>query len=154
MMNIVLHEPEIPQNAGNIARTCAATDTKLHLIRPLGFDLADKNLKRAGLDYWHLLDIKIYDDFADFLEKNIPTEIYFISTRGGKMYTEVGYSNKVYLVFGSETRGLPQEILSRFERDVLRIPILEGARSLNLSISAAVVLYEALRQNDFPNLKR
>lgn len=152
-MNIVLHEPEIPQNAGNIARTCAATGTKLHLIEPLGFNLSDKNLKRAGLDYWHLLDVEVYGDFESFLKNNYPSEIYFISTRGGKIYTEVSYSYEAFFVFGSETKGLPQEILSRFEVDVLRIPILEGARSLNLSNSTAVILYEALRQNDFPNLK-
>lgn len=152
-MNIVLLEPEIPANTGNIARTCAATGTTLHLIRPLGFSTDDKNLKRAGLDYWHLVKIFYYDNFDKFYEANCEGCFYFATTRAAQWYSDVSYPPGCFLVFGKETAGLPAAILDRFADRLIRIPIVAGARSLNLSNAAAVVLYEALRQQGFKGLK-
>lgn len=153
-MNIVLVEPEIPQNTGNIARTCAAIGTALHLIGPLGFNLDDKYLKRAGLDYWNLVNISIYENLPDFYSKNQECKCLYATTKAPRMYTEVRYEKDVYLVFGKETRGLPEALIkSQYER-CIRIPMVEGARSLNLSNSVAIVAYEALRQTGFEGLKR
>ena len=151
-MNIVLLEPEIPQNAGNIARTCAATCSVLHLIRPLGFQTDDKHLKRAGLDYWNLLDIRYYDNFNDFLEKNKYPTIFMATTKSKKLYTDVKYKKEDYIMFGKETAGIPEEILLDYKETAVRIPMFEEARSLNLSNAVAVVLYEALRQQNFDGL--
>ncbi len=151
-MNIVLVEPEIPQNTGNISRTCAATGCHLHLIKPLGFSLADKYLKRAGLDYWSLMTYTVYENFADFLEKNPGANCYFASTKAAHSYCEVQYKPDDYLVFGRETKGLPEELLRNNYDRCIRIPMRQEARSLNLSNSVAIVLYEALRQLDFPGL--
>ena len=152
MLNVVLVEPEIPQNTGNIARTCAATGTRLHLVKPLGFDLSDKHLKRAGLDYWSLLDIHIYENHREFFEKNAGGRYYFASTKSKHRYTEVTYRDGDYLFFGRETRGLEESLLHENYENCIRIPMREGARSLNLSNSVAIVLYEALRQQDFAGL--
>ena len=152
MLNVVLVEPEIPQNCGNIARTCAATGASLHLIRPLGFAIDDRKLKRAGLDYWHLLDITYYDDEADFYAKNPDAKIYYFSTKAPRAYTEIDYPEPVFLMFGCETKGLPESLLSRVYDRCVRIPMRPDARSLNLANSVAVVLYEALRQQGFPGL--
>lgn len=151
-MNIVLHEPEIPQNAGNIARTCAATHSVLHLIKPLGFSVEDKYLKRAGLDYWHLLDIRYYENFEDFLSKNKNPKIFMATTKSKKVYTQVSYEPDDYIMFGRESAGIPEEILLDYKDTSVRIPMFEEARSLNLSNSVAIMLYEALRQNNFPEL--
>ena len=151
-MHIVLLEPEIPQNAGNIARTCAATHTVLHLIKPLGFSVEDKYLKRAGLDYWNLLDIRYYDNFDDFISKNPNAKIFMATTKSKKVYTEVKYGNDDYIMFGKESAGIPEEILLKYKETSVRIPMFEEARSLNLSNSVAIMLYEALRQNNFPEL--
>ena len=148
-MNIVLYEPEIPQNTGNIARTCAATGTILHLVKPLGFQVEDRYLKRAGLDYWHLVKVVIYDNWLDFLARNTGINPFFVSTKGKHHYHQVVYPSNSFLVFGPETRGLPPEILSKCPDRVVRIPMIEGRRSLNLANAAAVVLYEALRQSGF-----
>ena len=151
-MNIVLHEPEIPQNTGNISRTCAVTGTSLHLVGPLGFSLSDRYLKRAGLDYWNLLDVHKWDNFAT-LEADYPYHnFYFLSTRGERWYTEVSYGPSDFLVFGSETRGLPAELLNRRREHSFRIPMLPNTRSLNLANTVALVLYEALRQQGFSGL--
>ena len=152
MLNVVLVEPEIPQNTGNIARTCAATGTRLHLVKPLGFDLSDKHLKRAGLDYWSLLDIHVYENLAEFFEKNVGGRYYFASTKSKHRYTDVTYRDGDYLFFGRETRGLEESLLHENYENCIRIPMREGARSLNLSNSVAIVLYEALRQRDFAGL--
>ena len=152
-INVVLYQPEIPQNTGNIARTCAATGAMLHLIKPLGFDIDDRKMKRAGLDYWDKLNVMFYDDFDDFLEKNVDAECYFFTTKAKKNYTHVSYDNNVYLVFGPETRGLPESILLKYFDHCVRIPMLDELRSLNLSNSAAIAVYEVLRQNDFKSLK-
>lgn len=152
-MNIVLFEPEIPANTGNIARTCAVTGARLHLIEPLGFSLADKYLKRAGLDYWEYLDLTIYKDIEDFFERNPGANCYYLSTKGERPYAEVDYGEEDYLIFGPETRGLPMELMAPHWGNVLKIPMGERFRSLNLSNSAAIVLYEALRQNGFKGLK-
>ena len=151
-INIVLHCPEIPQNTGNIARTCAATGAALHLIRPLGFEIDDKKLKRAGLDYWHLLDITYYDDEEDFFRKNGGEAIYYFSTKAPRAYTEIAYPERVFLMFGRETKGLPEELLQKNPDTTVRIPMLPGLRSLNLSNSVAVAVYETLRQRDFAGL--
>ena len=151
-MNIVLVEPEIPQNTGNIARTCAATGSHLHLIKPLGFSLADKYLKRAGLDYWNLMAYTVYEDFEDFLSKNPGANCYFASTKAAHSYCEVSYRENDYLVFGRETRGLPEKLLREHYERCVRIPMRQEARSLNLSNSVAIVLFEALRQQNFPGL--
>lgn len=152
-LNIVLIEPEIPQNTGNIARTCAATGARLHLVRPMGFEVDDKKLKRAGLDYWYLLDITYYDNIADFFEKNKDGKFYFFSTKARKRYSDVEYPDKAYLVFGKETRGLPEWLLMEHPDTTVRIPMLSDARSLNLSNSVAIAVYETLRQWDFPALE-
>jgi len=151
-MNIVLLEPEIPQNAGNIARTCAATQSTLHLIKPFGFSLEDKYLKRAGLDYWNLLDIHYYENFNDFLEKNPDAKIFMASTKAQKVYTEVSYEKNDYIMFGKESAGIPEEILLQYRDNCVRIPMYGEARSLNLSNSVAIMLYEALRQQNFTSL--
>lgn len=153
MFHIVLVEPEIPQNTGNIARTCAVTGAKLHLVRPLGFSVEDKQLKRAGLDYWHTLDITYHDSFEE-LELAYPEARFFLlSTHATKSYTEVSYRDGDFLVFGKETAGLGPQLLARRSEDAVRIPMREGLRSLNLSNSAAIVLYEALRQAGFPEMR-
>ena len=151
-INIVLHEPEIPQNTGNIARTCAATGAALHLIKPLGFEIDDKKLKRAGLDYWHLLDITYYENEAEFFEKNAGEEIYYFTTKAKHKHTDVTYPKRVFLMFGKETKGLPEELLAKNPDTAVRIPMLPNLRSLNLSNSAAVAVYEVLRQRDFDGL--
>ena len=152
-INIVLHEPEIPQNTGNIARTCAATGAALHLIRPLGFAIDDRKLKRAGLDYWHQLDITYYDGLADFYAKNPGAEVYYFSTKAPHLYTEIEYPNPVFIMFGKETKGLPEELLYANPNRCVRLPMREGLRSLNLSNSVAIAVYEILRQGDFADLK-
>lgn len=151
-MNIVLHCPEIPQNTGNIGRTCVATGSSLHLIRPLGFKVDDKSLKRAGMDYWQDLDVHYYDSFDDFLQKNNNPHIYMATTKALHTYTEVSYNNDDFIMFGSEGSGIPEEILMKYKDDCIRIPMNEKYRSLNLSNSVAIVLYEALRQTGFKNM--
>ena len=155
MMNIVLLEPEVPSNTGNIGRTCVATNTRLHLIEPLGFKLNEKALKRAGLDYWDKLDVSIYSDYQDFLEKNPQAagNMYFATTKAHKVYSDVIYSPDCYLMFGKESAGIPEEILVENEEHCIRIPMWGDIRSLNLSNSAAIVLYEALRQNGFEKME-
>lgn len=151
-LNIVLVEPEIPQNTGNIARTCAATGAALHLVRPMGFEPDDKKLKRAGLDYWHLLDITYYDSLDDFLEKTKGSKYFFFSTKGTHRHSDASYPDDCYLVFGKETRGLPEHLLMQYPDQTLRIPMIDEARSLNLSNSVAIAVYETLRQWDYPEL--
>lgn len=145
-LNIVLFQPEIPQNTGNIARTCAATGCSLHLIRPLGFKIDDAKLKRAGLDYWHLLDITYYDGLDDFFEKHLNAEIFCFSTKSPRSYTDIAYPDGSYLFFGPETRGLPEDFLRENYERCVRIPMRGGLRSLNLSNSVAVAVYEVFRQ--------
>lgn len=152
MFNIVLVEPEIPQNTGNIARTCAATGSVLHLIEPMGFSIDEKHVRRAGLDYWHLVTVKTYKNTADFFEKNKGT-FYYVSTKAEKTYCDVTFNENDYLVFGKETKGLPEDMLRRNRSSCIRIPMSAQARSLNLSNSVAIVVYEALRQTGFNNLK-
>ena len=152
-LNIVLLEPEIPQNTGNIARTCAATNINLHLIKPMGFSIDDKHVKRAGLDYWHLVTIQVYENWEDFTEKNPQANCYFASTKSLQKYTDVSYQDNDYLVFGKETRGLPEELLKENKDKCVRIPMASEARSLNLANSVAIMAYEALRQLDFPELQ-
>ena len=154
VLNIVLVEPEIPQNTGNIARTCAATGARLHIIEPMGFTPDDKKLKRAGLDYWHLLDITYYKNLDDFFDKNPNGEYRFFTTKAQNRYVDVEYSDIVYLFFGKETKGLPEELLFRHPNECVRIPMINdsAARSLNLSNSVAIAVYEVLRQWDYPNL--
>lgn len=170
MFNIVLVEPEIPQNTGNIVRTAAATGCTVHLVKPLGFDISDRALKRAGLDYWHLADFRVYDDLADFFAKNAPDGVkekdgtfsldndkaprfWFFSTKAAGRYDEVRFAPGDFLVFGKETKGLPEDLLRANFKNTLRIPMRAEARSLNLSNSVAVAVYEALRQNSFGTLK-
>ena len=148
-MNIVLHEPEIPQNTGNIARTCLLTNSTLHLIHPLGFQTDDKTVKRAGLDYWHKVDVRYYDNFEHFLEVNNNPKIYMAETNTKNLYTEVSYEEDAFIMFGKETKGIPQGILDRYAETSIHIPMVPDARSLNLSNCVAIVLYEALRQNGF-----
>ena len=148
-MHIVLYQPEIPQNTGNIARTCAATGSMLHLIKPLGFSLEDKYLKRAGLDYWRMMQYRVYENFEELLSAWPDAQLHFLSTKAPRSYTEPAYGKDDFLVFGCETRGLPESLLSRVYERCVRIPMVEGARSLNLSNSVAIVLYEALRQQQF-----
>lgn len=151
--NIVLVEPEIPQNTGNISRTCAATGSTLHLVRPLGFDVSDKSLKRAGLDYWQYLDIRYYDGIGELIEKYFTGDnFYFLSTKGSKIYSDVKFKDGDFLVFGKETRGLNEKLLEKYYDKTLRIPMWGDLRSLNLSNSVAIVLYEALRQQGFDSL--
>ena len=152
-INIVLHEPEIPQNTGNIARTCAATGASLHLIEPLGFRIDDAKLKRAGLDYWHQLDITYYKDLNDFYARNPDAQIYYFSTKAPQKYTDIKYPEKVYLMFGKETKGLPEELLRDNKSHCVRIPMRDSLRSLNLSNSAAIAVYEVFRQRDFEGLR-
>lgn len=149
MLNIVLLEPEIPANTGNIGRTCAATGTRLHLIEPLGFRLDEKSLRRAGMDYWKDLDVATYIDYGDFIARNPGARIYMATTKAEKAYTEVRYESDCYIMFGKESAGIPEELLVKHREDCVRIPMLEGIRSLNLGNSAAIILYEALRQNQF-----
>lgn len=154
MLNIVLHEPEMPANTGNIGRTCVAAGARLHLIEPMGFKVNEKSVKRAGLDYWDKLDVTIYDDYNDFLEKNPGAKIYMATTKAHQTYTEVSYANDSYIMFGKESAGIPEEILVEHEKDCIRIPMIGDIRSLNLSNSVAIVLYEALRQNNFANMNK
>ncbi|MFW5646410.1 MAG: tRNA (cytidine(34)-2'-O)-methyltransferase, partial [Acetivibrio ethanolgignens] len=149
MLNVVLHEPEIPANTGNIGRTCVAAGARLHLIEPLGFRIGEKELKRAGLDYWHKLDVRVYDNFDDFLEKNPGAKIYMATTKAQKTYAEVSYEEDCYIMFGKESAGIPEEILVEHEDTAIRIPMIGDIRSLNLSNSVASVVYEALRQHGF-----
>ena len=151
-LNIVLYEPEIPANTGNIGRTCVATGTRLHLIEPLGFKLNEKALKRAGMDYWNDLDVTTYIDYQDFLEKNPGVKIYMATTKAHKVYTDVEYEPDCYIMFGKESAGIPEEILVEHEEDCMRIPMNGDIRSLNLGNSVAIVLYEALRQNGFAGM--
>lgn len=153
MFNIVLAEPEIPQNTGNIARTCAATGSRLHIIKPMGFSVDDKKLKRAGLDYWHLLGIRYYEGYDDFFEKTQGARYFFSTTKGQNKYCDVKFCDGDYIMFGKETKGLPEELLYKHPEQCIRIPMISEARSLNLSNSVAIVVYEALRQNGFFNLK-
>lgn len=152
MMNIVLYEPEMPLNTGNIGRTCVATNTRLHLIEPLGFKLSDKAIRRAGLDYWEKLDVTVYCDFSEFLEKNPDARIYMATTKARKVYTEAAYEPDCYLMFGKESGGIPEELLLKNQENCVRIPMWGEIRSLNLANSVAVVLYEALRQNGFEQM--
>jgi len=153
MMNIVLVNPEIPQNTGNIARTCAATGAKLHLIEPLGFELSDKYLKRAGLDYWHMMQYEVHHSWEDFTAKYPDARMFFASTKAPRGYCEAKFEDGDFLVFGRETKGLPEELLAENYEKCLRIPMRADARSLNLSNSVAIVLYEALRQQEFAGLQ-
>lgn len=151
-MNIVLLEPEIPHNTGAIGRTCYVTNSTLHLIRPLGFSTDEKSLRRSGLDYWRYLDVRYYDDFEEFKEKNPNITLYMATTKAKKTYDEVCYKTDDFIMFGKESRGIPEEILLRYPKTSVRIPMLENTRSLNLSVSAGIILYEALRQNKFEGL--
>lgn len=151
-INIVLCEPEIPQNTGNIARTCAAIGASLHLIKPLGFEIDDRKLKRAGLDYWHQLDINYYDGLDDFYAKNPDAEVYYFSTKAPHGFSEVTYPKRVFLMFGKETKGLPEELLLNNQKTTVRIPMRQDLRSLNLANSVAVAVYEVLRQHNYEGL--
>lgn len=152
MINIVLHEPEIPANTGNIGRSCVAAGARLHLIQPLGFQITEKALKRAGLDYWDKLDVTVYDDYQDFLNKNPGAKIYMATTKAKYVYSDVQFEPDCYIMFGKESAGIPEEILVDSEETCIRIPMIGDIRSLNLSNSVAIVLYEALRQNGFSNM--
>ena len=151
-LNIVLIEPEIPQNTGNISRTCAATGARLHLVKPFGFEINDKHLKRAGLDYWQYLDITYYENQAEFFEKNKGKPFFFFTTKALHRHSDVEYPDGAYLVFGKETKGLPEELLLENRDSCVRIPMIDEARSLNLSNAVAIATYEALRQWDYPSL--
>ena len=153
MLNIVLVEPEIPQNCGNIARTCAATGARLHLIRPLGFDISEKAVRRAGLDYWHMVEVLEYEDLQDFFRKNEVRQMWCLSTKAPRSYTEAEFQDGCYLFFGKETKGLPESFLASHYEQCLRIPMCPEARSLNLSNAVAITVYEALRQLSFPSLQ-
>lgn len=157
-LNVVLVEPEIPQNTGNIVRTCAATGAKLHLVRPFGFQISDKHLKRAGLDYWDKMDIEEHESFNAFLEKYNPTEknMFFVTSKGNNSYVDIDFSNmnEVFVLFGKETKGLPENIMKQYIEKTIRIPMREGIRCLNLSNAVAIVTYEILRQTQFDNLKQ
>ena len=157
-INIVMVEPEIPQNTGNIARTCAATGAKLHLVKPLGFEINDKYLKRAGLDYWDKLEIEEHDSLSIFLEKykSKHDKMFLVSTKSQHTYSEIEYNkyDEVFLLFGKETKGLPEDLLKKYIEKAIRIPMKDGLRSLNLSNSVAIVVYEVLRQNNFENLQQ
>ena len=152
-LNIVLYEPEIPANTGNIGRSCVATNTRLHLIEPLGFSLEEKQLKRAGMDYWKDLDVTTYVNWEDFCQKNPDAKIYFATTKARHVYSDVNYESDCYIMFGKESAVIPEEILKDHPEMCVRIPMVGETRSLNLSNSVAIVLYEALRQNDFSNMK-
>lgn len=153
MLNIVLLEPEMPANTGNIGRTCVATGSRLHLIEPMGFSISDKMVKRAGLDYWDKLDVTTYINFEDFLEKNPNAKIYMATTKSRQTYTDVSYEEDCYIMFGKESAGIPEEILLENKENCIRIPMLPHIRSLNLSNSVSIVVYEALRQLDFRNMQ-
>lgn len=153
MINIVLHEPEIPMNTGNIGRTCVAAGAKLHLIEPLGFNLSQKEIRRAGLDYWKDLDVTTYINYEDFLEKNPNAKIYMATTKARHVYTEVTYEPDCFIMFGKESAGIPEEILMQHPETCIRIPMIGDIRSLNLGNSVAIVLYEALRQNQFSHMR-
>ena len=153
MLNIVLVEPEIPQNCGNIARTCAATGCRLHLIRPLGFDISEKAVKRAGLDYWNLVEVIDYENLDDFFHRNEVKQMWCLSTKAPRSYTEATYADECYLFFGKETKGLPEDFLEQHRDSSVRIPMRTEARSLNLSNAVAITVFEALRQLDFPGLQ-
>ena len=152
-LNIVLFEPEIPANTGNIGRTCVATNTRLHLIEPLGFSLEEKQLKRAGMDYWKDLDVTTYVNWEDFCQRNPEAKVYYATTKARHVYSEVSYEPDCYIMFGKESAGIPEEVLKDHPDTCVRIPMVGETRSLNLSNSVAIVLYEALRQNDFSNMK-
>ena len=152
-INIVLHEPEIPQNTGNIARTCAATGASLHLIRPLGFEIDNAKLKRAGLDYWDKLNIRFYDGLDDFFEKNPEAKVYYFTTKAQHIYADVKYPEECWIMFGKETKGLPEELLFDNPDTCVRIPMRDKLRSLNLSNAVAIAVYEVLRQYDFEGLR-
>lgn len=151
-MNIVLYEPEMPANTGNIGRTCVATGTRLHLIEPLGFKLSEKAVKRAGLDYWDKLDVTVYSDYQDFLDRNPGAKIYMATTKAPNVYTEASYEPDCYIMFGPESRGIPEDILVKNQETCVRIPMWGDIRSLNLSNSVSIILYEALRQNSFEKM--
>ena len=152
MINIVLVEPEIPMNTGNVARTCAATGSRLHLVRPLGFDISDKAVKRAGLDYWSMVDLRVYDNLEDFFRQHPDPELWLTTTKASRCYADAAYTDGCWLFFGKETAGLPPELLARYPERCVRLPMREEARSLNLANTVAAVTYEALRQLDFPGL--
>lgn len=152
MLNVVLVEPEIPQNCGNIARTCAATGSRLHLVRPLGFDIGEAAVRRAGLDYWHLVDISVYDGLSDFFRRSGASDLWLATTKAPRPYTEARFRDGCWLVFGKETAGLPLALRERYRERCLRLPMRSAARSLNLANSVAVLVYEALRQIGFPEL--
>ena len=154
MNSIVLFAPEIPQNTGAIARTCAATGTSLHLIKPLGFDISESAVKRAGLDYWHLVDLHVYDSFDEYLEANGENSLWLLSTKAPRSYAEADFSQGVSLLFGRETSGLPESLMEKYLDRTIRIPMKPAARSLNLAASAAIILYDALRQQGFPGLMK
>lgn len=154
MFNIVLVEPEIPQNTGNIARTCAATGCKLHIVKPMGFEIDDKKLKRAGLDYWHLLGIRYYENLEDFYTQNQGGRFFYSTTKAVNTYADVEFTDGDYILFGKETKGLPEELLHDNKEWCIRIPMIDEARSLNLSNAVAIVAYEALRQTGFAQLKQ
>lgn len=153
MINIVLHEPEIPANTGNIGRTCVAAGLKLHLIKPLGFDIDEKAVKRAGLDYWDKLDLAVYENYEDFMAKNPGAKVYMATTKAEKIYSEAHFEPDCYIMFGKESAGIPEEILIHHKDTAIRIPMIGDIRSLNLSNSVAVVAYEALRQNNFEHMQ-
>lgn len=154
MLNVVLVEPEIPQNTGNISRTCAATGSRLHLIKPLGFEISDRQLKRAGLDYWHLLDVRVYENLEDFFARNEVRQMRLFTTKAPRTYTQLSYQDECFLFFGKETKGLPEDFLRVHAEDCVKLPMIEEARSLNLSNAVAVGVFEALRQLEFPHLKK
>ena len=153
-MNIVLVEPEIPQNTGNIVRTCAATGARLHIVKPMGFEIDDKKLKRAGLDYWHFLNIQYYENLDNFFEQNQDGRFFYLSSKGTASYTDVEFKDGDFLLFGKETKGLPEKLLIEHPERSIRIPMISDARCLNLSNSVAIVAYEALRQNNFESLTK
>ncbi|MBO4383600.1 MAG: tRNA (uridine(34)/cytosine(34)/5-carboxymethylaminomethyluridine(34)-2'-O)-methyltransferase TrmL [Clostridia bacterium] len=152
-LNIVLVEPEIPQNTGNIARTCACTGARLHIVKPMGFTVTDRQLKRSGLDYWHFLDLTYYEDLEDFFARNPEAMCYFFTTKAVRRHSDLTYPDKAFLVFGKETKGLPEELLLQHPDTCVRIPMMDECRSLNLSNSVAVGVYEVLRQWDYPELR-
>ena len=154
MLNVILLEPEMPANTGNIGRTCVATGIRLHLIEPLGFEINDKQLKRAGLDYWPRLDVTVYEDYEDFKRKNPDAKVYIATTKSKQKYTDVNYPEDAYIMFGPESRGIPEEILLENKDTCVRIPMMPEERSLNLSNSVAIMVYEALRQQGFPGLEK
>ena len=153
MINIVLYSPEIPQNTGNISRTCAVTGARLHIIKPIGFEISDRTLKRAGLDYWDKLDVTYYEDYNDFISKNEGAELFYFSAHGSNSYAEITYPDNCYLVFGRESVGLPKELVEENIHRSVRIPMRKTLRCLNLSNSVAIAVYEVLRQNDFGGLE-